>query len=41
MKLAKRVFLIAGIWGLLSTLPLVFTEKMMGIKQSAFYYGFV
>jgi len=41
MKLAKWVSLIAGIVGLMSTLPLVFTEKMMGIKQSASYYGFV
>lgn len=41
MKLAKWIFLIAGIWGLLSTLPLVFAEKVMGVKQPEFYYGFV
>ncbi len=41
MKFAKWIFLIAGILGLLSTLPLAFTEKMMGVKQPEFYYGFV
>jgi hypothetical protein len=41
MKLAKWIFLIAGIGGLLSTIPLVFTEKMMGVNQPEFYYGFV
>ena len=41
MKLAKWIFLIAGIFGLLSTLPLAFTEKIMGVKQPEFYYGFV
>lgn len=41
MKLAKWIFLIAGIFGLLSTIPLAFAEKMMGVKQPEFYYGFV
>jgi len=41
MKLAKWIFLIAGILGLLSTIPLTFAEKMMGVKQPEFYYGFV
>ena len=41
MKFAKWVFLIAGILGLLSTIPLAFTEKMMGVRQPEFYYGFV
>jgi hypothetical protein len=41
MKLAKWIFLIAGIFGLISTIPLVFTEKIMLVKQPEFYYGFV
>ena len=41
MKIAKWIFLIAGIFGLLSTIPLAFTENMMGVKQPEFYYGFV
>lgn len=41
MKLAKWIFLIAGIFGLLSTIPLAFAEKMIGVKQPEFYYGFV
>ena len=41
MKIAKWIFLIAGIFGLLSTIPLVFAENMMGVKQPEFYYGFV
>jgi len=41
MKLAKWIFLIAGILGLLSTIPLAFAEKAMGVKQPEFYYGFI
>ena len=41
MRAARLVFLIAGILGLLSTIPLVWAEKMMGVKQPEFYYGFV
>ena len=41
MKFAKWIFLIAGILGLLSTIPLVFAEKVMAVKQPEFYYGFV
>jgi hypothetical protein len=41
MKFAGWIFLIAGIFGLLSTLPLVFAEKVMGVNQPEFYYGFV
>ena len=41
MKLAKWIFLIAGILGLLSTVPLAFAEKVMAVKQPEFYYGFV
>jgi hypothetical protein len=41
MKLAKWIFLIAGIFGLMCMIPLVFAEKMMGVKQPEFYYGFV
>ena len=41
MRAARLIFLIAGILGLLSTIPLVWAEKMMGVKQPEFYYGFV
>jgi hypothetical protein len=41
MKLTKWIFLIAGIFGLLVTVPLVFAEKIMAVKQPEFYYGFV
>ena len=41
MKLAKWIFLIAGVFGLLSTIPLAFAEKMMMVEQPEFYYGFV
>ena len=41
MKVAKWIFLIAGILGLLSTVPLAFAERIMGAKQPEFYYGFV
>ncbi len=39
MKLAKWIFLIAGIWGLLPTLPLVFAGKVMEVKQPEFHWG--
>jgi hypothetical protein len=41
MKLAKWIFLIAGGFGLLSTVPLLFTENPAGVEQPEFYYGFV
>ena len=41
MKLAKWIFLIAGIIGLLSMIPLAFAEKAMAVKQPEYYYGFV
>jgi len=41
MKLAKWIFRVAGVFGLLVTVPLVFGESMMGVKQPEFYYGFV
>lgn len=41
MKFAKWTFLIAGIIGLISTIPLAFAEKLMSVKQPEFYYGFV
>lgn len=41
MKLAKWIFLIAGVVGLLSTIPLAFAEKVMRVNQPEFYYGFV
>lgn len=47
MKFAKRVFLIAGIWGLLVLLPMYFLEEKNGrdfpppINHPEFYYGFI
>jgi len=41
MKFAKWTFLIAGIIGLISTIPLAFAEKIMLVQQPEFYYGFV
>lgn len=41
MKLARYIFLVAGIFGLLSTIPLIFAEKLMVVRQPEFYYGFV
>ncbi len=41
MRLAKWIFLAAGGLGLLSTVPLLFGEGMMGVRQPEFYYGFV
>jgi hypothetical protein len=41
MKLARWIFLIAGVFGLLSTVPLAFSAKMMGARQPEYYYGFV
>lgn len=41
MRLAKWTFLTAGVLGLLSTVPLLFTENAVGVKQPEFYYGFV
>ena len=41
MRLARWIFLIAAISGLLSTVPLAFAEKVMEVKQPEFFYGFV
>ena len=47
MKFAKRVFLIAGIYGLVVVLPLYFLEEKTGrdypppITHPEYYYGFV
>lgn len=47
MKFAKVVFVIAGIWGVLITLPLYFLYDYVGrrtppvITHPEFYYGFV
>jgi hypothetical protein len=47
MKLAKWIFLIAGIFGLLATIPLAFSgkviEQMMpgSLSHPEFFYGFV
>ena len=41
MKFTKWTFLIAGIIGLISTIPLAFAEKRMLVQQPEFYYGFV
>ncbi len=47
MKLAKIVFRVAGIWGLLTLIPLYFMFNLIGqkdpppITHPAFFYGFV
>jgi hypothetical protein len=47
MKFAKRVFLIAGIYGLIVLLPLYFLEAKTGrdypppITHPEYYYGFI
>ncbi|HEX5964709.1 MAG TPA: hypothetical protein VFY51_02220 [Pyrinomonadaceae bacterium] len=47
MKFAKRVFFIAGIYGLIVVLPLYFLEEKTGrdypppITHPEYYYGFV
>jgi hypothetical protein len=41
MRLAKWIFLVAGVLGLISTVPLAFAEKVMSVEQPEFYYGFV
>ncbi|MGC1371068.1 MAG: hypothetical protein WA824_02915 [Candidatus Sulfotelmatobacter sp.] len=47
MKFAKIVFLIAGIWGVLTLVPLYFLFNLIGrqdpppITHPGFYYGFV
>jgi len=47
MKFAKRVFLIAGIYGLIVLLPLYFLEDKTGrdypppITHPEYYYGFI
>lgn len=47
MKFAKRVFLIAGIYGLIVLLPLYFLEEKTGrdypppITHPEYYYGFI
>ena len=47
MKFAKRVFLVAGIYGLIVVLPLYFLEEKTGrdypppITHPEYYYGFV
>lgn len=47
MKFAKIVFIVAGIWGLLVTVPLYFMYDFIGrqsppvITHPEFYYGFV
>jgi hypothetical protein len=41
MKVARFTFLVAGILGLVATVPLAFAEKVMGVAQPEFYYGFV
>jgi hypothetical protein len=46
MKFAKRVFLIAGVWGVLIMLPQYFNEGWIGqhfppaINHPEYYYGF-
>jgi len=47
MKLASRIFLIAGIYGLIVLIPQYFTEKLFSeqnppaLTHPEFYYGFV
>jgi uncharacterized membrane protein YccC len=47
MKLAKIIFRVAGIWGLLTLIPLYFLFNLIGqkdpppITHPAFFYGFV
>ena len=47
MKFAKRVFLVAGIYGLIVLLPMYFMEEKTGrdfpppITHPEYYYGFV
>ena len=47
MKFARRVFLIAGIYGLIVVLPLYFLEEKTGrdspppITHPEYYYGFI
>ena len=47
LKFAKIVFMVAGIWGILVTLPLYFLYDFIGhqsppvITHPEFYYGFV
>lgn len=47
MKLASRIFLIAGIYGLIVLVPQYFTEKLFSeqnppaLNHPEFYYGFV
>jgi len=47
MKFAKRVFLIAGIYGLIVLLPMYFLEERTGhdmpplITHPEYYYGFI
>jgi len=47
MKLASRIFLIAGIYGLIVLVPQYFTEKLFSeqnppaLTHPEFYYGFV
>lgn len=47
MKFAKRVFFIAGVYGLLTLLPQYFLEQKTGrdfpppISHPEFYYGFI
>jgi hypothetical protein len=47
LKFAKIVFMVAGVWGVLVTLPLYFLYDLIGhqsppvITHPEFYYGFV
>lgn len=47
MKFAKRIFLIAGIYGLIVLLPMYFLEEKTGrdfppqINHPEYYYGFI
>jgi hypothetical protein len=47
VRLSRRIFMAAGIWGVLVVFPLYFLESLIGEQQpppithSEYYYGFV
>ena len=41
MSPAQWIFRVAGVYGLVVTVPLIFGERVMGVRQPEFYYGFV
>ncbi len=41
MKFARWIYLIAGVLGLISLLPVMFAERVMEVGRPEFFYGFV